>query len=261
MGFHSLAEPRGALLSTEQALRRLYVLGFTKEDEPIRRTLDTLSACLRGERKIDASWEKGIDWAMFEPLMLAAWVRRFDPENPEALALGRRWARVAEAAFASGTLDASAWNAAYEQEFHRKERHPHPLGLWAFYHGMLLPGLLTEPAERALLHHLLTRPDGMYYIDPKPLMPPPAECSGRDTSRWLAALEVLSAWPTAPEALAFAAAWLRLSRRPDGTWDLGAGANDKVYLPLSDSWRREEARRADCTLRIERLLDRLEKRE
>lgn len=70
--FHSMAQPTRAPLSTEQALRRLHVLGFTIADAPIRRCLDTMAACLRGERKIDAYWEKGIDWAMFEPLMLAA---------------------------------------------------------------------------------------------------------------------------------------------------------------------------------------------
>ena len=101
-GFHSMAQPTHAPLTTEQALRRLHVLGFTIEDEPIRRCVDTMAACLRGERKIDAYWEKGFDWAMYEPLMLAAWIRRFDPLQPDALAYARRWARVAEAGFASG---------------------------------------------------------------------------------------------------------------------------------------------------------------
>lgn len=33
--------------------------------------------------------------------------------------------------------------------------------------------------------------------------------------------------------------------------------NDKVYFPLSDDWRRKETREADCTERIENLLEEL----
>ena len=47
---------------------------------------------------------------------------------------------------------------------------------------------------------------------------------------------------------------LRKNRKPDGSWDLGKEANDKIWFPLSDDWRRKENRTADCTVRIERLL-------
>lgn len=254
-GFHSMAQPTAAPLTTEQALRRLHALGFTREDEAIRRCLDTMSACLRGERKIDAYWEKGIDWAMFEPLMLAAWIRRFDPEQPDALAFARRWAKVAEAGFSTGAYDKSAWNAAYEAEFHRKERHPQPLGLWAFYHGMLLPGLLSTDAEQALIRHILRT--GMYYIHPAPLLHPPAEFASRQTSCWLAALEILAEYPCARKELTFAAAWLHMSAAQHGQWDFGPKANDKVYFPLSDSWRSDVIRKADCTERIRRFLEKI----
>ena len=59
------------------------------------------------------------------------------------------------------------------------------------------------------------------------------------------------------EALSFAAAYLYLNIGTDGQWDLGVKANDKVYLPLSDSWRTEAARRADCTERIRCFLDKI----
>lgn len=58
--FHSFAQPNGKNpLTTEQALRRLKTLGFTMEDEPIRRIVDCMVSCLRGERKIDNYQEKG----------------------------------------------------------------------------------------------------------------------------------------------------------------------------------------------------------
>lgn len=255
--FHGLSMSDKAPLTTEQALRRLHALGFTGEDEPIRRCVDTMASCLRGERKIDTYWEKGIDWAMYEPLMLAAWIRRYDPDQPDALAYARRWAKVVEAAFAKGALDAAAWDAAYEAEFHRRERHPNPIRLSALYHGMLLPGVLSAETERAFVQHLLTRPDGMYYVYPKPLVHPPAVFASKETSGWLAALELLAEYPSAREKLDFAAAYLYMCIGTDGLWDMGATANDKVYFPLSDNWRSASSRKADCTERIRRFLNKI----
>lgn len=251
-GFHGLALPGKAPPTTEQALRRLHALGFTIADAPIRRCTDTLAACLRGERKVDAYWEQGLDWAMFEPLMLAAWIRRFDPAQPDALAFARRWAPVAEAAFAGGTYDAAAWNAAYEAEFRRAARHPRPLGFSPLYHTMLLQGLPGPDVQRALVRHVLAT--GMYYVHEAPLAPPPACFASRATARWLAAVTLLAACPAARGQLAFAAAWLRLNARPDGLWDLGARAADKVHFPLQDSWRSDADRRQDCTRVIRSFL-------
>lgn len=253
--FHGLAQPANTPSTTEQALRRLHALGFSKDDEPIRRCVDMMAACLRGDRKIDAYWEKGVDWAMYEPLMLAAWIRRFDPDQPDALAYARRWAKVVEAGFVNGTYAEAAWNAAYEAEFHRRERHPRPIGFTALYHAMLLPGVLSPEAESAMIQHILER--GVYYIYDKPLIHPPATFASKETSYWLAALELLSEYLCAKDKLNFAAAFLYLNIGPDGQWDLGAKANDKVYFPLSDSWRTEAARKADCTERIRRFLNKI----
>lgn len=256
--FHSMAQPGKAPIATEQALRRLAALGFTIADEPIRRIVATMAACLRGERKIDTYRESGIDWAMFEPTMLAAWIRRFDPDQPDALAFAQRWAKVVEAAFSQGILADDAYRAAYEAEFRRRDRHPQPLAFMPFYHAMLLPGTLAPETEGAMARHILDRPDGMYYISPRPLRYPPEEFATKETALWLEALELLAAFPAAREELAFAAAWLHMSADPDGAWDLGSKAADKVHFPLSDSWRSAAVRRADCTERIRAFLNRLE---
>lgn len=256
--FHCMAQPTSAPLTTEQALRRLHALGFTIDDEPIRRCVDTMAACLRGERKIDAYWEKGIDWAMYEPLMLAAWIRRFDPMQPDALAYARRWATVAEAGFASGVLDESAWNAACEAEFQRRAHHPRPVMFTAFYHGMLLPGVLSPETSSALVQHVLA--NGMYYVHARPLANPPALFVSKETSYWLAALEILAEYPCR-ELLTLAEAHLCLNIGADGLWDLGPKARDSVYFPLSDSWRTTDMRKSDCTERICKLLNKLKQGE
>ncbi len=50
-------------LTIEQALRRLKLLGFTILDEPIKKSVDCMVACLNGERKIDNYHEKGRDFS------------------------------------------------------------------------------------------------------------------------------------------------------------------------------------------------------
>ena len=52
--FHTLSQPVGNKeITTEQALRRLRILGFTKDDEPIRWVLDRMCLCVSGRKKIE----------------------------------------------------------------------------------------------------------------------------------------------------------------------------------------------------------------
>lgn len=256
--FHSLAVPDGKhLLTTEQALRRLWRLGFTAEDEPIRRAMDCMTACLRGERKIDDYWEKGHDWTLYTRLMLATWVRIFEPENPEALAVARQWARVIEAAFKPGYYDHAAYLAAYEQVLGSLAKGAREGDFVIFYQMALLQGLLDAKTESLMLDYVLEHPAGMYYIYNKPLDILPECFASREASCYLAAIEVLAGYASAPAKLGFVAEWLETNRLEDGQWDMGVKAKDSVYFPLSDSWRKVDMRKADCTKRVEKLLERL----
>ena len=55
----------------------------------------------------------------------------------------------------------------------------------------------------------------------------------------------------------FVVDWLNGLKNENGKWDMGKSANDKVYFPLSDNWRKQETREADCTERIMYLLSEL----
>lgn len=104
--FHSLSIPNNKKpLTTEQALRRLYYLGFTINDEPVRKTVDCMVSCLKGERKINNYWEKTRDWNEFTKLMLSTWVRIFEPNNETALVYVRHLAQKREEQFLNGTYD------------------------------------------------------------------------------------------------------------------------------------------------------------
>ena len=54
--------------------------------------------------------------------------------------------------------------------------------------------------------------------------------------------------------------WLEQNGNANGKWDMGSVVNDKVYFPLSDNWRKAEIREADCTERISRILNKLNKK-
>ena len=126
-----------------------------------------------------------------------------------------------------------------------------------FYHAVLLQGVLTPETEGRLLDYYLTKPEGIYYIYEKPLDKLPGVFASRQTSCYLAAVEVLADYRQAKDKLGFVAEWLEANRTGLGQWDLGAGARDGVYFPLSDSWRKQEDRRADCTERIAGLLQKI----
>ena len=67
-------------------------------------------------------------------------------------------------------------------------------------------------------------------------------------------LWLLSEYKHAAYKLRFVADWLNGLKKEDGKWDMGKSVNDKVYFPLSNDWRKQETREADCTERISSLL-------
>lgn len=254
--FHSMSAPnKRHPLTTEQALRRLKVLGFTIDDPPIRKAVDCMEACLRGERRIDDYWEKVHDWELFTQLMLSTWIRIYEPDNETALSFAKRWAKVIEYAFKDGAYDNSAYLVAYKNEFSSKPRGAREVDFVDFYHVNLLQGVLSEKTENLMLDYIMTK--GIYYIYGSPLNQLPGEFASRETSSYLAAIEILSGYKLAKNKLGFVAKWLEANRDENGQWDLGAKANDNLYFPLSDSWRRDEYRKADCTERIEAILEKI----
>ena len=256
--FHTLSQPvKNKPITTEQAIRRLRILGFTKDDAPIQAVLERMCLCVSGQRKIDNYSEKTHDWPLFEKLMLSAWIRLFEPENEIALNVARQWASIAEKAFSSGQYSKNDDIGAFTLQFGRKPQSGFETGFGMFYHAALLQGVLTPAAESLLLDYYLTRPEGIYYIYEKRLSVLPEAFASKKTSHYLAAIELLSRYRQAPEKLGFVAEWLASNKNEQGQWDLGPTAKDGVYLPLSDSWRKQEDRISDCTERIKNLLQKL----
>jgi hypothetical protein len=256
--FHSLALPvAGQPLNTEQALRRLLILGLGQHDEPIQRASTYLEECLAGRRSIPDRREKVGDWDAFVTLILATWLRRCDPTNASAAAVAKEWAAVLEQAFAGDEYDHRSYLDSYRSVFGRPARGDRLVDFVTFYQLVLVQGVLTPQCQRSLVRHAVAHRTGIYYIYESDLLKPPMEFASRQTGRYLSALEILAGYPAAADYLADARAWLLDHRASDGSWDLGPTVRDGVNFPLSGSWRNQAVRRFDCTARIGRLVERL----
>lgn len=253
--FHSLCPPNKRYpLTTEQALRRLQILGFTIKDAPIRKAVDCMTACLRGKRKIDDYWEKSHDWHLFTKLMLSTWVRIFEPDNEMALRFAKQWANVISKAFESGTYNDAAYIEAYISEFNSNPKGTRERDFADFYHLNLLKGILPYDIESSMLDYVISKSGGIYYIYSKPIMELPKVFKSKEASRYLEAIEILSGYKSAKEKLGFVIDWLEDNKDKNGQWDLGAQAKDNLHFPLSDLWRKPSDRINDCTYRIEKII-------
>lgn len=257
--FHSLSGPSKLPLTTEQALRRLMILGFTIEDEPIERTVAYMDACLAGKRQMPDRTEKTHDWTLFTNLMLSTWIRKFTDRSDRANAIAKTWAGVISDAFAGGAYKHVDYVASYQSAFGIK-----PLGarfedFASFYQVSLIANMLDEKTEAAVFDYLLHYRYGIYYIYDKPIgkvsiVALPEAFESKQASRYLAAIEILAGYKRNLGKLHFVLEWLEESRNENGLWDMGSSARDGVYFPLSDSWKREADREKDCTYRIQKLI-------
>lgn len=250
--FHTLGA--GGILSTEQALRRLHILGCTRAHPAMARALAYLRACFSGQRTIPDRVEHWRDWPVFVDLMLATWIRLLDPADVPALKHAQRWADVLCRAFASGTYDHTAYLDAYRQTFGLRAHCPRLADYRCFYILSLTAGLLERGTAAAMVRHVLGFEGGVYYICDGPMLHPPQVFASRKTSRYLAGVQLLARHPADGRPLDFAADWLVQHRGEDGQWDLGRQARDGVYFPLGDDWRTPQRRKADCTRRVMAVL-------
>ena len=258
--FHSLSQPTKAQpMTTEQVLRRLRILGFTAEDEPVRRALRYTERCLTGELSIPDYYEVKSDWPLFLNTIFATNIRLFVPQHKLAVSVAAQWAEVIEKSFSRGIFVQDYYDAAYKAVLRPKgKKIDYFKNFINFYPLALLPNMLSPKTERLMFDYILNYPNGIYYIGySRSVSNLPPMFASLETSRYLAMLELLSQYSVARDKLAFAVDWLIQNQDENGQWDLGPKSNDGVYFPLSDSWRKAEDRKADCTNRINTLLSRL----
>lgn len=252
--FHTPAGSSRRPITTEQALRRLERLGYTIEDICIQKACSYMNNCLVGRTEIPDRREKLLDWEIFVSLMLAAWIRRFSDGYPAANKVAGQWAAVISSAFQGGVYHHKEYISAYQDIFGVKPMGGRLIDFTCFYQISLLVNCLDRRTEEALMDYVLDKEDGIYYIYSERILFLPKVFESRQASRYLAAVELLSKYRYAADKLQFVADWLNGLKKENGKWDMGKSVNDKVYFPLSNDWRKQETREADCTERISSLL-------
>lgn len=256
--FHSLSQFYDSPITTEQALRRLKYLGYTIEDECIRKAVSYMNACLIGEKEIPDRREKLHNWDLFASMILATWIREFTMDNPMANQVAGKWAKIITHAFSQGYYNHDNYVAAYEKIMGMSPRGGRFVDFVSFYQVSLVRGCLDTKTEEAMFDYLLNKEDGMYYIYDRRIKDLPPDFESKQASRYLAAIEILADFEQAKPKLQFVADWLNDNKNENGKWDMGKTVNDKLYFPYSDDWRKREVREADCTERITKILEKLE---
>ncbi len=255
--FHTLFGNSESLYTTEKALRRLEILGYTIEDDCIKKAVFYMNDCLTGIKEIPDRREKLCDWNTFTSLMLAAWIRRFTKDNPAANAVAEKLAKIVTIAFEDGAYNHQKYLLAYCDTLGTKPKGGRLIDFVQFYTVSIINGYLDSETERRVLEYIINKPDGIYYTYDKCIRTLPDAFEGKYASWYLGSIELLAEYQTAKQHLQFVVDWIEENRNAHNQWDLGKNAKDGVYFPLSDNWRKAETRERDCTERISKLLSKL----
>ena len=249
--FHTLRGDSDTSMTTEMALFRLELLGYTAEDECIKRAISHMETLLQ-IGKLPEGNEKFNDFETFLHLIVAARICRFTDQCKVANEIARKWAQIVTKAFSRGTYFQIDYDESYIQVFGRKPNGGRLADFVNFYQLSLMLGLLDKQTEARMLDYVLKHENGIYYVYENRLNIVPEKFQGKKASRYLAAIELLSRYQSGKEKLSFAYDWLKANQQADGTWNMGQTVKDGVYFPLSDCWDKA-ARITDSTYRINKL--------
>ena len=238
-------------MTTETALLRLELLGYTAEDKCIKRAITHMETLLHtGE--LPEGKEKTSDFETFVDLIVAARIRIFTNQCESANEIADKWAQVITKAFGSGAYSQTDYDACYTQMFGRKPKGGRLTDFVNFYQLSILSGMLDKNTEGLMLNYVLRHEGGIYYVYENRLDKVPNEFQSKEASRYLAAIELLARYESGKDKLSFVYDWLKANQQADGNWDMGAEAKDGVYFPLSDRWDKT-TRITDSTFRIGKI--------
>jgi len=258
--FHSLSNPTPKQpMTTEQALRRLKILGFTLNDKPIEKAIKYLNNCLIGKMEIPDRKEKLHNWKIFTQLMFSAWIKIFGQDNKNAKIVENNWKEIINYSFAGNKYNQNDYVSKYMEIFNTTPKGGRILDFRNFYHISLVANSLDKSVEQKYFDYILNNEEGIYYIYSNQLNNIPEIFETRNTSRFIGAIEILSNYinPDCKKKLKYVVDWLKLKKNKNNEWDIGKEAKDGIYFPLSDSWRKDEDRIKDCTYRINNLLKKI----
>ena len=190
--FHTLSEPNKYPITTEQALRRLQILGYTIDDEPIQKAVSYMSDCLAGKKQTPDRREKLHNWDIFTDLMLSTWIRRFTNKINKANSVAETWANIVTQAFSKGEYLHADYVNAYVSAFGMMPRGGRLVDFVSFYLVSLLADQLDESTESKVFNYIMNNEDGIYYVYGQRLSVLPPTFTSKQASRYLGAIEIIS---------------------------------------------------------------------
>jgi hypothetical protein len=255
--FHTLSKPSSKQpMTTEQALRRLEILGFTIDDNPIQKAVKYLHNCLIGKEHIPDYWEKGSDWKSYHDLMLSTWIKRFTPDDKYANGVANKWAEIINSSFADKKFNQNTYDSMYYKIL-CPEKGKRIWGFMHFYGISILANNLDINIEPIFFEHALNFPTGIYYFGyNKPIKTLPELFQSKKTCAYIRMVDLLTVYKNkqCKAKMFFIKEWFLKNKINDREWDLGKNSKDNILLPLSDSWRKDEDRIKDCTFVINRIM-------
>jgi hypothetical protein len=258
--FHSLSNPSPKQpMTTEQALRRLEILGFTIDAKPIKKSVAYMNNCLIGKNRIPDREEKTHNWNVFTDLMLSTRIKIFTKKNIAANNIAKKWSEIINYSFKNNIYDNNLYVKKYEEIFGIKlnPKAGRLVDFVHFYPVSLLTNELDKYIETKYFKYILEHDCGMYYIYDKKLKDTPKIFQSKDASSYLRAIELLIKYdnPECKKQLKFIIKWLNQNKNSQNEWDMGKESKDGISFPLSDSWKTDENRTKDCTYRINKILE------
>jgi hypothetical protein len=255
--FHSLSNPTPKQpMTTEQALRKLEILGFSINDIPIQKAVKYLHNCLTGKENIPDRYEKGSDWKTFLGLIFSTWIKRFTPDNKIANNISNKWAEILNNSFIDNIYNQQKYESTYNKIF-CPEKGKHIWGFMSFYGVSILANTLEKNIEPLFFEYVINYPAGIYYYGyNKPVTTLPEVFQSKKTSNYLRVIELLTSYKNKKcrEKLFFVKKWLESNKINNNEWDLGKISKDNILFPLSDSWKKDEDRIKDCTFTINKIM-------
>jgi hypothetical protein len=255
--FHTLSNPTSKQpMTTEQALRRLEILGYTINDKPIQKTIKYLKNCLTGKDTIPDRPEIQTDWEKFKELMISTWIKRFIPDDKRSNALSGKWAEIVTGSFIDDEFSQSNFDLLFYKVL-CYDKTKKAIRFMTFYPISLVAGNVSKDVEPLFFKHILNYDKGITYFHyAKPLIILPKHFESKEASAYIMEIELLTGYKNieCKKQLLFVREWIQNNKTNDNEWDMGKESKDGIYFPLSDSWRLNEDRIKDCTYRINQLL-------
>lgn len=194
-------------------------------------------------------------WETGKRLFLASTLSCIQPDHPLVVSERSLWLAIAERAFQSGQYVQEDEIEAHAELTGASVKDSY-LTLNGKYQLHLIgshTGGLTSTLATSIVSWVWDHPDGIRYLG-QPLKIP----SGVKTEvvdRWLSSLALIhKSFPSQAQLTQPAIDWLFAQQTGDGCWDFGPCPRTSCFLPLSESWRKSQNRRADWTTRVLSIL-------